>query len=85
MNDDIRDKDIQQFCKNTSLVEAISCIHGQTKVPTHQRGSTPIDRIFISRTLLEEAKGGFRDFGYVTVSDHHVIWLDIKASLVGMD
>jgi len=50
MNDDIGDKDIQQFCKNTGLVEAISYLHGRTKVPTHQRGSKPIDRIFISRT-----------------------------------
>jgi len=28
MNNDVGNKDIQQFCKNTSLVEAISYIHG---------------------------------------------------------
>jgi len=48
MNDDVGDKDIQQFCKTTSLVEAISYLHGQTKIPTHQSGSKPINRIFIS-------------------------------------
>jgi len=85
MNDNVRDKDIQQFCKHTGLVEAITYLHGRTKVPMHQRGSKPIDWIFISRTLLEEAKGGFLDFGAVTVSDHRAVWLDINAVLVGMD
>jgi len=85
MNDNVGDKDIQQFCKNTDLVEVISYLHSRTKVPTHQRGSKPIDGIFISRTLLEEAKGGFLDFGVVTVSNHQVVWLDINTLLVGMD
>jgi len=40
---------------------------------------------FISRTILEEAKGGFLDFGAVTVSDHQAVWLDINMVLVGMD
>jgi len=85
MNDDVLDKDILQFCKTTSLVEAISSIHSQTTVPTHQRGSKPINRIFISKNLLEDAKGGFLDFGVATISDHRAIWLNIKASPLGME
>jgi len=54
-------------------------------MPTHQQGSKPIDGILISKTLLEEAKGGFLDFGDIIISNHHAIWLDTKASPLGMD
>jgi len=84
MNKDVAAKDIKQFCKDTNMTEAIAALHGNTPIPTHQQGSKAIDSIFISKTLLVEAKGSFLQFGEVTISDHQAVWLDIKATLVGM-
>jgi len=66
------------------LVEVISSLHGTSPHPTHQRGSKAIDGIYVSRSLLKAAKGGFLDFGEVMPSDHRAVWLDIQAELVGM-
>ncbi len=59
MNDDISGSTIQEFCHTTNLVEAIHGLHGQAKVPMHQRGSTAINGIFMSPSLLEAAHSGF--------------------------
>jgi len=85
MNKDVLAKDIAQFCKDTNLVKAISSVHGKAPIPTHQRGSRAIDGIFLSKTLLIDAKGGFLVFGKAMVSDHCVIWIDIPAANLGMD
>jgi len=70
MNEDVSGSTIQEFCQMVHLVEAIQSLHGQAAVPTHQRGSTAIDGIFLLPDLLEEAQGGFLKFGEVTISDH---------------
>jgi len=62
MNEDILVKDIAQFCKTINLVEAIMSLHGMAPVPTHQWGSKAIDSIFMSKTLLNEVRGGFLAF-----------------------
>jgi len=36
MNEDLAAKDIKQFCKDTNLMEAITALHGNTPIPTHQ-------------------------------------------------
>jgi len=66
------------------LVEAIAALHGKSPLPTHQRGSKAIDGIFLSPSLLEEAQGGFLDFGEATVSDHRAVWIDIPAQHFNM-
>jgi len=66
-------------------VEAIASLHSPTLVPTNQRGSKAIDGIFLSKTLISDARGGFLPFGEATISNHQVIWLDIQASMTGMD
>jgi len=53
-------------------------LYGQATIPTHQCRSKPIDGIFVLKTLLEDAKGGFLQFGEVMISNHHAAWLDIK-------
>jgi len=62
MNKDISAKDIVQFCITTNLVKAIMSLHGMAPVPTHQQGSRAIDGIFMSTTLLIEARRGFLAF-----------------------
>jgi len=85
MNNDVSGSTIQEFCCMTNLVEAIHSLHGWAKMPMHQRGSTAIDRIFMSPSLLEAAQGGFLCFGEVTISNHRVVWLDVPAASFGFD
>ncbi len=84
MNDDVNAPALQKFCRELHLVEAISSMHGPAKTPTHQRGQKAIDGIYISRSLLSHAKGGFLLFGEVMASDHRAVWIDIRAETVGM-
>jgi len=70
MDKDVAAKDIKQFCKDTNLMEAIAVLHSNAPIPTHQQGSKSIDSIFISKTLLVEARGRFLQFREVTISDH---------------
>jgi len=84
MNEDVLALDIQKFCMETHLVEAISSLHGTSPVLTHQRGSKAIDGIFLSKPLLEEAKGGFLQFGEVMVSNYRAVWIDIPAQYFNM-
>jgi len=60
-------------------------LHGQAGVPMHQRGSTAIDGIFLSPSLLEDVQGGFLNFGEVTISNHRAVWLDLPAVLLGLE
>jgi len=85
MNKDVISKDIQQFCQELNLIEAISTIHGWSPIPTHQWGSKAIDGIYVSPALLEYAEGGILALGSVTPSNHRAIWLDIKAMTIVMD
>jgi len=84
MNDDVLSKDIQNFCQELQLVEAISSLHGRSPIPTHQRGSKAIDGIYVSQALLAHAEGGILPLGTVTASDHRAIWLDIRAEHIEM-
>ncbi len=85
MNEDVLAKDIVQFCKTTTLVEAITSLHGTAPVPTHQWGSKTIDGIFMSKTLLNKVRGGFLAFGEVMVSNHQALWVDIPTANLRMD
>jgi len=84
MNDDVNAPILQKFCQDLHLVEAILTLHGKSPHPTHQHGSKAIDGIYILRSLLQDAHGGFLAFGEVMHSDHRAVWLDIQAEAVGM-
>jgi len=84
MNEDVNAAAIHQFCEELHLVEAISMLHGPAKKPTHQQGRRAIDGIYMSRSLLQGARGGFLQFGDVMGSNHRTVWVDIGAELVGM-
>jgi len=84
MNEDVTALTFHKFCQDLNLVEAISTLHGRSPLPTHQCGSKAIDRIYVSRNLLQEVQGGFLAFGKVMNSNHRTVWLDLRAKLVGM-
>jgi len=84
MNEDVISKDLNQFFMGLQLVEAISFLHSQSLMPTHQRGSKAIDGIYLSQALLEHAKGGILPLGLVTSSDHQAVWLDLRAEHIEM-
>jgi len=61
---------LTKLCRACHLVEAISILHGQSPIPTHQWGQRAIDGIYILESLLHNAQGGFLSFGKVMSSDH---------------
>jgi len=77
MNEEVTAPVLQKFCQDLYLVEAISTMHGRSTQPTHQCGSKAIDGIYMSRSLLKDANGGFLSFGKVMSSNHCAIWIDI--------
>jgi len=85
MNDDVLSKEIQKFCQELNLVEAISTLHGKSPVPTHQHGSKAIDGIYVLLALMENAEGGILTLGTAMHSDHQALWIDIKAAVIGME
>jgi len=58
-------------------VEAITSLHVGGAPQTFQRGSHPIDGIFVAPQLLELAAGGYLNFGDAILSDHWAVWLDL--------
>jgi len=70
MNEDVNAPILQKLCQELHLVEAISALHGPSNMATHQRGSKVINSIYLSRSLLTHAKGGFMLFGEVMGSNH---------------
>jgi len=48
----------------------------------HNRGSAPIDGIFIPLTLLKHCQAGYLAFGDGVPSDHQALWLDIPTQCI---
>jgi len=76
-NNDLNESWVKRWVANLGLVKAILYLHPSNTPPTHQRGSHPIDGIFIAPQLLEKAAGRYLSFGDAILSDHHTIWLDL--------
>jgi hypothetical protein len=65
--------------------EVITYFHGDEGPHTYNRGSTPIDEIFMTRDLYK-VQGGYMHFGMGIESDHRCLWLDIQTRvLMGQD
>ena len=75
-NEDVRNRRFKQKMLNAGLTEAITNDNERLTCPTHSRGSTPIDGIFISHTIHPRASG-YLPFGEFP-SDHRAIWIDIS-------
>ena len=75
INDDVTSDAIEKWAEATGIKERVS---EQTphKVPTSQRGSTPIDGIFTSHSI-EVQHAGYLEMGMFP-SDHRTLWVDIN-------
>jgi len=65
------------------LVEATTALPGNLGPNTHNRGQTPINRIFIPQSLLNSIMAGYYAFGEGIPSDHQALWLDIPLTSLG--
>jgi len=83
INDDIRTDLITSTFWQMGLVDAITSQHGQCGPNTHNRGSTPIDGIFIPPSLLPHVTSGYLAFSEGIPSDHRALWIDIPLSALG--
>jgi len=70
INDDIRTDPITSAFRQMGLLDAITSQHGNLSPNTHNRGSTPIDGIYIPPTLLPHVTSGYLAFGEGIPSDH---------------
>ena len=78
-NEDVHSGAISLQLHQLGLREAISHQHQERgTAPTHNRGSHPIDGIFISPTL-EISSGGYLPFSEFP-SDHRLIWIEVPFS-----
>ena len=81
-NMDVRKEKFLKGFKDRDLIPAITGKHGSKGPATHNRGSLPIDEIFVSSTLQVIA-AGYLSYGECG-SDHRPLWVDItKTSALG--
>jgi hypothetical protein len=73
-NEDVRDAQ-RKYMGPLGLIEPIVEKYGAA--PTYQRGSKPIDGIFLSKSL-QMRQGGYLAFGEAILSDHRALWLNIS-------
>jgi len=79
INEDIKGTETKKNIHQIGLVKALMTLHRTKPPPTHQRGQEPIDGMFISKSLLKGAKGGYLEFDNGLGSEHRGIWLDLPA------
>jgi len=76
-NEDVRTGKFTTIMKEElGLVETVTAQHGPDGPPTYERGSTPIDGIYVSSTL-QGLRCGYLDFTF----DHRCLWMDIPAPI----
>ena len=82
-NSSVSSGPIRRWANQLNLYEYITYHHGDS-VETYNKGSTPIDGIFLSHTL-QATGGGYLPYGYIR-SDHRVLWVDlVEASVLGFN
>jgi len=84
-NEDVQLPWIWQFFANINLIEAISTITGSPPMATYNRGTMPIDGIYVSPDLLPLIKGGYLAFDAGIPSNHRALWIDIPGRILGLD
>jgi len=81
-NDDTSQVAFKRRFQELGLVDALAHLHGQPTWPTHNRGSNPIDAMYISPELLQGATGGYLGFDKGLLSNHRGMWLDLQLEVV---
>jgi len=83
MNDDMCTDPIQTAVTQIGLAEAVTTQHGPNAPNTHNRGSTPINGIFLTPDLTQNITSGYLAFGEGILSDHQAVWIDIPVEALG--
>ena len=79
MNEDVEEDMMIGWARKVKLKEVVSKTTSE-KVATHNKGSAPIDGIFLSYTL-SATRAGYFPFGSIQ-SDHRALWVDIERDLI---
>jgi len=77
VNDNIYHSSFSEAMRQAGLTEACTDRHGASAPPTYNRGSHPIDGIYVSDTLLG-SRCGYLKFEY----DHRGLFLDVQMNQV---
>jgi len=83
INEDIRTDPIRSTFQQMGLVDAVTGQHGQLGPNKHNRGTNPIDGIFIPIALLPNVSSGYFAFGEGIPSNHRTLWIDIPLAALG--
>jgi hypothetical protein len=74
---DVRGEKTRKYMADISMREIIMEFHGDKGPRTYNRGSNPIDEIFMTQDLYI-VQGGYMHFGMGIGSDHRCLWIDIQ-------
>jgi hypothetical protein len=84
-NVDVRGEKTRKEMADLGMMEVIMEFHGYKGPRTYNRGSKPIDGIFMTQDFYI-VQGGYMPFGIGIGSDHRCLWLDIRTRvLMGKD
>ena len=75
-NEDVRRGELTVKLEQLGLVDSVTTAHGKQGPPTYNRGSVPIDGLFVSRTL-RGLKCGYDGF----VWDHRLLWIEVPLTI----
>jgi len=75
MNEDIWEDPVLSVATNMGVTDAVTTQHGNQSPNTHNRGSMPIDGIFLPTNLIQTIQLGYLAFGKGVPSNHRAIWL----------
>jgi len=84
MNDDVWEDPILALATRTGLHDAVISQHGPGTPNTHNRGSTPIDGIFVPADFIPAIQSGYLAFDKGISSDHRAVWVDIPLNIFGL-
>jgi len=83
-NEDIQADNLRFFFSKLGMSAVHSTLHGAQLPVTHNRGTLPIDGIFIPDALIPMCRAGYLAFGEGVPSDHCAVWMDIPLALLHM-
>jgi len=81
-NNDTTQRAFKHHFQEVELVDAMAYLHSQPTLLMYNRGSYPIDAIYISPGMLQGAKGGYMAFEEGLLSNHQGLWLDLQTKVL---
>jgi hypothetical protein len=76
-NSDVRGEKNRKYMADLGMREVLTEFHGDEGPRTYNRGSKPINGIFMTQDLYI-VQGGYMTFGMDIGSDYRCLWLDIQ-------